>query len=109
MEDKRTIELNPNATHMGMLHEREANCALKRGLTNEWFDELMRARADYGIPAAEIAEFRKIYASSSRPGVLRKDLKTPSTGGTRITGTGKRWISRIRTPSWAIWIMHING
>jgi TolB-like protein/Tfp pilus assembly protein PilF len=75
VEDKRTIELNPNATHMGMIHEREAECALKRGLTNEWFDELMLARVDYGVPATEIAEFRKIYATSSRPGVLRKDLK----------------------------------
>jgi hypothetical protein len=35
----------------------------------------MRPRADNGIPAAEIADFRKIYASSGRPGVLRKDLK----------------------------------
>jgi eukaryotic-like serine/threonine-protein kinase len=75
-EDKKTIELNPNATHMGMLHERQADCALKKGLTNEWFDELMQARAAYGVPAAEIAELRKIYASSGRPGVLRKDLQS---------------------------------
>jgi eukaryotic-like serine/threonine-protein kinase len=74
-EDEKTIELNPNATHMGMLHDREAGCALKKGVTNEWFEELMQARADFGVPATEIAEYRKIYAASGRPGVLRKQLQ----------------------------------
>jgi hypothetical protein len=58
-----------------MIRAREADCAIKKGLTDQWFDELMQARADFGVPANEIAEFRKIYASSGRPGVLRKDLQ----------------------------------
>jgi TolB-like protein/Tfp pilus assembly protein PilF/predicted Ser/Thr protein kinase len=74
-EDKKTLELNPNPTHVGMLHDREAECLSAQGNKKEAFEETLLAKAAYGASPAEIKAFRKIYAEYGEKGLIRKELQ----------------------------------
>jgi len=74
-EDKKTLELNPNPPHLGMLHDRQAECLSAQGKKKEAFEEKLLAKAAYGASPAEIQAFRKTYAQSGEKGLIRKELQ----------------------------------
>ena len=74
-EDNKTLELLPNATHLGMLHSRMADCYRNQHREKEHLEEWTKARIASGATAKEIEDFRRTYAASGRNGVLRKDLQ----------------------------------
>jgi tetratricopeptide (TPR) repeat protein len=74
-EDYKTLELVPNAVHLGMVHERMARCYRKKRMEKEAMDEDVKARIAYGASSQDIENFRRVYAASGRKGVLQLDLQ----------------------------------
>src|SRR5436190_21430418 len=74
-EDRKTMELDRNATHLGMIHERMARCYDSKGMEKESLEEWVKARTAYGATPREIEEFKKAFAESGYKGALRKDLQ----------------------------------
>jgi TolB-like protein/DNA-binding winged helix-turn-helix (wHTH) protein/tetratricopeptide (TPR) repeat protein len=74
-EDRKTLELDPNATHLAMLHDTMTDCYKNKGLNKEAFEEEVQARIARGETPKQIDEFRKTFAVSGRRGVLLKDQK----------------------------------
>jgi TolB-like protein len=74
-EDRRTLELNPNATHLGMVHDRMAQCYESKGMNTEALEEFIKARTADGASPKEIENYRKTFATSGRRGLQRKGLE----------------------------------
>jgi TolB-like protein/Tfp pilus assembly protein PilF len=73
--DRKTMELDPNATHLGMIHDRMAGCYADKGMAKEALEERVQSLIANGATAKEIEEFKKTLASAGRKGVLRKTLQ----------------------------------
>ena len=74
-EDHKTLELNPNATHMAMLHNRMQGCYEAKGMKKEAFEEFIAARTAEGATPKEMQEFRKAFESFGKQGLARKGLR----------------------------------
>jgi len=74
-EDRRTLELSPNPTHLGMVHDRMADCYDAKGMKTEALGEFIKARTAEGALPTEIEDFRKTFATSGRTGLRRKGLQ----------------------------------
>lgn len=74
-EDRKTMELDPNATHLGMIHERMARCYGYKKMEKESLEEWVKARTAYGATPQEVEEFKKAFTKSGQKSVMRNDLK----------------------------------
>ena len=74
-EDNKTLELVPNAVHLGMLHVRMADCYRKKHMETEAVEEEVKARLANGASAKDIENFRRVYAASGMKGVRQQDLQ----------------------------------
>jgi eukaryotic-like serine/threonine-protein kinase len=74
-EDNKTLELVPNAVHLGMIHQRMADCYRTKNMESEAVKEEVKKRIANGASPTEIENFRHLYAKSGRKGVLQQDLQ----------------------------------
>lgn len=74
-EDRRTLELNPNAAHLSMLHDRMSDCYESKKMKTEALEEFIKARTVEGASPKEIENFRKTFGTSGRQGLEQKGLQ----------------------------------
>jgi len=95
-EDRKTMELDPNATHLGMIHDRMAECYTSKGMAKEALEARVQSMIANGATPREVEEFKKTLASADKKESCARRCKRRLDAGRKIIGTQTVLLSRRR-------------
>jgi TolB-like protein/DNA-binding winged helix-turn-helix (wHTH) protein/Tfp pilus assembly protein PilF len=75
-EDLKTLEIDPNPTHLAVIHSRLQDSYRRKGMPQESFEEHIKTLQANGVDSKGIDEQRKLYAENGWRGIHESDLKS---------------------------------
>jgi serine/threonine protein kinase/tetratricopeptide (TPR) repeat protein len=74
-QDLKTLELDPNNTHLTMIHGRLSRCYRQMGMRQQAIEEDLKDRIAQGASPSDVQQIRELYATRGRAGVLERDIR----------------------------------